>query len=43
MEKFKNKFCNKEFKDFTEYRYDITNYMKELMGDFVSSAAFTTP
>lgn len=38
MEKFKNKFCNKEFKDFTEYRYDITNYMKELMGDFVSSA-----
>lgn len=38
VEKFKNKFCNKDFKDFTEYRYDITNYMKELMGDFVSSA-----
>lgn len=38
MEKYKNKFCNKDFKDFTEYRYDITNYMKELMGDFVYSA-----
>lgn len=38
LEKYKNKFCNKDFKDFTEYRYDITNYMKELMGDFVSSA-----
>jgi len=38
LEKYKNKFCNKDFKDFTEYRYDITNYMKELMGDFVFSA-----
>ena len=38
LEKYKNKFCNKDFKDFTEYRYDITNYIQELMGDFVYSA-----
>lgn len=38
LEKYKNKFCNKDFKDFTEFRYDVTNYMKELMGDFVYSA-----
>lgn len=38
MANLKNSFCNKDFKDFVEYRYDITNYMRELMGDFVSSA-----
>lgn len=38
MDNLKNSFCNKDFKDFVEYRYDITNYMQELMGDFVSSA-----
>lgn len=38
LEKYKNKFCNKDFKDFTEFRYDVTNYMQELMGDFVYSA-----
>ena len=36
MVKFKNQFCNKDFDDFTEYRYDVTNYMRDLMGDFVA-------
>ena len=38
MLNFKNDFCTKDFKDFIEYRYDVTNYMQELMGDFVESA-----
>jgi hypothetical protein len=38
MYKLKNSFCNKEFEDFTEYRYDITNYMKEMMGESVVSS-----
>ena len=38
MVKFKKDFCTKDFGDFVEYRYDVTDYMKELMGDFVESA-----
>ena len=38
MIKFKNQFCNKDFDDFTEYRYDVTNYMRDLMGDCVKFA-----
>ena len=38
MLNFKNDFCTKDLKDCIEYRYDVTDYMKELMGDFVESA-----